>query len=92
MVAVNTVDGIKYGFQLMGYLLGVGIVAMFVIGIGSGMVGSAQGGLYGETNFGQLVLGAIITLVGVLTLYAGMMGLLYKVIADGVERGNRAAS
>lgn len=79
MVAVNTIDGIKYGFRLMGYLL-----AVFLIGA----IVAAVGVVIGENS---PVLGGIITLIGLAVFYAGGLGMLFKVIADGVEVGNRAA-
>lgn len=81
---VNIIEGIKYGFSLLLYVLGVGVAGgiVFLIGAfvaqGEGMVATFIGGL--------------IALVGILVIYAGLLGIGYKVIADGVHVGVEAAS
>ena len=80
MVAVNTIDGIKYGFRLLGYLIAVFLIGGFIAGIGAAMVEDSP------------FIGGIIAIFGVVIVYAGFLGTMYKVIADGVEAGNRAAN
>jgi hypothetical protein len=41
-----------------------------------------------STNWGQLALGALVTFVGGVTLSAVSAGMLYKIVADGIERGS----
>jgi len=75
MATVSTIDGIKYGFRLLGYGIAVFIIALVVIAIGGAIGQSSE------------IVGGIIVLIGVLILYAGVLGTLYKVIADGVSVG-----
>jgi hypothetical protein len=105
MVAVNTFDGIAYGFRVMGYLFFVIIIAVGVGWVGAELVGSGQDGLNADSdqvgpvgdvgNFvdvAQVLVGAVLGLVGALIAWAGLIGTTYKVIADAVERGNEASS
>ena len=90
MSAVSVTDGLAYGLRMMavfGVLLTVAAVLALV---GTNMVTTARTyGLYGGgMDWAQFLLGAALSLAGGLTLYAGSMGLLYKVVADGVRRGN----
>jgi hypothetical protein len=90
MTAVSVTDGLAYGLRMVavfGLLLTVAAVSTAV---GANMATTARTyGLYGGgMNWGQFLLGAVLSLAGGLTLYAGSMGLLYKVVADGVRRGN----
>lgn len=87
MATVDTVDAIKYGFSLIGYLIAVYIVGIIVIMIGVAMGGAATGGLAGQTNLGAGLLGLLIVLVGYFIVIAGSLGIGYKVIADGVSAG-----
>ena len=80
MVAVNTIDGIKYGFRIMGYLLAVFLAGGLLILIGS------------EFGNDSVILMGIFWIVGLALIYAGGLGLLYKVIGDGVEVGNQAVN
>lgn len=84
MVAVSTVDGIKYGFRLLGYLLAVVVAGGLLLAIGV----EFSPGPYGR---GNAVLAFVFMLAGMAIIYAGGLGMLYKVIADGVAVGNRAA-
>jgi hypothetical protein len=76
MANVDPVQGVKYGFQLMGYVSAVIFGGVLIIYIGVESEGE---------------LGLLIALLGALTINAGLVGILYKVIADGVEKGNLAA-
>jgi|AntDeeMinimDraft_4_1070355.scaffolds.fasta_scaffold00012_20 hypothetical protein len=89
-MAVSTVDGIKYGFQMMLYFTVLVVIGVVIFSIGGGMIASAESGY--DTNIGQMIFGAVVSLGGVLTIYAGSMGALYKVIADAVEEGNRSTA
>ena len=81
MSNVSAIDGVKYGFRLMGYLIAVYIGAAIIIAIGFAIAEDGSAGL-----------GGIIILLGGLTLFAGLLGMGYKVIADGVEKGVNAAN
>ena len=80
MTLVNSKDGLQYGFQLLGYLLLVGIGGGIVVGIGSMITENSP------------LIGGLFTVVGILVIYAGSLGLLYKVIADGVKTGVEGAN
>ncbi|AGN01650.1 hypothetical protein L593_08525 [Salinarchaeum sp. Harcht-Bsk1] len=84
MVNVSTIDGIEYGFRIMIYAVLVVLIAI-VFGAISWILIDAGGDLL-------TAIGGIIGLVGGLIVYAGALGVLYKVIADGVERGVQAAN
>lgn len=80
MVNVDAAEGVRYGIRLLGYAFltaGSGFVLMFI-----GLAIASSGEPFG------IVLG----LGGFLVLYAGLLGMGYKVIADGVEKGMRAAN
>jgi hypothetical protein len=81
MANVNPLNGMMYGFRLMGYLLAV---------LGVGVVLSLVG--FFLLSDGSLISGGVVSLIGILAVFAGQAGLLYKVIADGVEKGMSAAN
>lgn len=84
MATVNVIDGVRYGLDL--------IVYIFVIGLATGLgllIGIAIGGV---DNIVFSLIGALLALASFLAFYAGMMGILYKVIADGVTVGMNAAN
>lgn len=94
MTTVSVTDGLAYGFRVMAVFGLVLTVAAVLVVVGANMVTTARTyGLYGQvgTDWGKFLLGAALSLAGGLTLYAGSMGLLYKVVADGVGRGNSRA-
>lgn len=80
MTLVSAEEGVRYGFQLLGYLLAVGIGGGIIVVIGGAMSENSP------------ILGGIIAFAGVLVIYAGGLGLLYKVIADGVKTGVEGAN
>jgi hypothetical protein len=80
MPVVNSADGIKYGFRLMGYLFGVGIISL-VAGM---LLGVVLGGALGIGGRGGLLIGTVFAIIGI---QAGTLGLGYKVVADGVYTG-----
>jgi hypothetical protein len=89
--AVGTIDGITYGFKLFGYFLGVlllgGIISSIGIAIAIGGLGSpaalAQPAVAARSpNFGQILIGGAISLLGSGVSFAGVVGAIYKVIAD----------
>jgi|APHM01.1.fsa_nt_gi hypothetical protein len=79
MANVSPIDGIKYGFNLLAYFIAV---------LGAGAVVSLIGWALRDTSS---ILGGLVLLVGLLILFAGQAGVLYKVIADGVETGMLSA-
>jgi len=76
MATVDPVDSIVYGFQLLGYLLGVLVVGFAVIVLGSEMFGALNP-----------LLGQLVSLLGIGVVLAGLLGMQHKVIADSVTKG-----
>lgn len=81
---VSISEGVRYGFNLIIYIL--------VIGIATGLGVLVGGALVSVDNVVVTLVGAFLALASVLGFYAGMMGILYKVIADGVAVGVTAAN
>lgn len=81
MAEVSSIEGIQYGLGMIAYITAVSIFGglIFIVGIA----------MAGEGEFG---IGLILTLVGFIVLYAGFVGTTYKIIADGVARGNQATA
>jgi hypothetical protein len=87
MSEISPMEGIKYGFEIMVYLLGVFLAGGLVLLIGAGMMGAGMpSDGFGDPNYGLIFIGFLLTMVGVLTFYAGIIGSLYKLIVDGVSR------
>lgn len=76
MARVSAIDGISYGFRLFGYGSAVTVISLLVVAAGALMLSEDQP-----------LVGVLLILGGFTTLYAGIMGSLYKVIADGVDKG-----
>jgi len=92
MPNVRFVDGLKYGFTLFGFLLGLLVVSGMLIGGGVFAFSSANlvrimNGTAATSQYGLVVGGGLATLLGVAVLYAGLIGSAYKLIADGVTEG-----
>ncbi|WP_436929894.1 hypothetical protein [Halosimplex halobium] len=94
MVAVSTTGGISYGLKttLSFGLLLVAALACTLAGtnLATGAVYAGYGGL-DVTHWGRLLVGAVLAVTGLLALYGATFGVLYKVVADGVRRGNSRA-
>ena len=84
---MNVVDGVKYGFVLLGYFIAVFVLGGAIFGIGLAV---SAGGT--EGNSVGFVVGGLLALVGGLVINAGLFGVLYKIVADGVQRGIETAS
>lgn len=95
MPTVETTDVVSYGVAMLGYSLAFTLVAGVLVVGGSNLMAGARLGLgpwgAAEVHWLQFVAGAAARFAGVATLSAGSLGLLYKVIADGVHRGNHVA-
>lgn len=90
MAEVSPVEGIKYGFRIMGYLLVVFVVGTVVLFVGVGLMAAAMSsGVGQEPSPGMAFVGFVLVVLGGLTFYAGIIGSLYKVIVDGVSRANQ---
>ena len=88
MTAVGVLDGIKYGFVMLGYFVAVFVVGAVLIGIG----GAVGAGGTGGNDVVFAVVGGLLALVGGLVVLAGSFGVLYKIIADGARRGVESAN
>jgi len=93
VTTVSIVDGIKYGFRLLAYVLVVAVVAgLFLVG-GSAIASTGvDPNTESVTSLGRVAAGALVTLLGVLFAVAGGAGVLYKIIADGVRTGVQDAA
>ncbi|MEE6210027.1 hypothetical protein U3A55_07660 [Salarchaeum sp. III] len=99
MSTVSVREGVRYGFSLLWYLVGVwlvgGLVAFAGITITGGTMGLAMDGMSrgyaAEPNTAAMFAGGALVLVGGAIVYAGSLGILYKIIADAVKRGNEVA-
>ena len=85
---MNVVDGVKYGFVLLGYFIAVFVLGGAIFGIGLAV---SAGGTEGN-SVGFVVVSGLLALVGGLVINAGLFGVLYKIVADGVQRGIETAS
>jgi hypothetical protein len=91
MAAVSTRNGLAYGVRATAVFAVILVVGVATTALGTTMVTTARTVSYfgsTSTDWVQLGLGVVLSLGGGLALSAGSMGLLYKVIADGVRRGN----
>ncbi|WP_436925227.1 hypothetical protein [Halosimplex amylolyticum] len=90
MTSVSTADGIAYGFKTT-LSFGLGLLVAFVCALaGTNMAtGSVYVGYGGweVLRWGRLLVGVVLSVAGFLALSGVTFGLLYKVVADGVERG-----
>ncbi len=65
-----------YGIEHFGYVLGVTTFGLLFCIIGIAVIVQ-----------GSLLVGVLLILVGIIASYAGFVGTMYKVIADGVAKG-----
>ncbi len=71
-------EGISYGFSMIGFLLVVVWLGAIPIIVGSAMISEDS----------QRFIGWLVAGIGYTVLLAGSYGAMYKIIADGVARGN----
>lgn len=81
MARVSAIDGISYGFRLFGYGSAVTFISLLIVVLGVFFA-----------REGEPLPGVALILFGLTTLYAGVMGFLYKVIADGVDKGMESST
>lgn len=86
MTSVGIREGIKYGFLLFGYFLGVFLGGGVIASIGVLLSGLSTGA---DVDSGGIIpmIGVFFIFVGGLVFCAGFFGISYKIIADGVKRG-----
>lgn len=90
MATVRTLDGLKYGFKLLGLSLAVLVVGGLLVGIG-GIIASTGLNVANPAQSDLLpaVAGGFVALIGLLWLYGASLGLLHKLVADSVATGVR---
>lgn len=81
METVTPKEGIMYGFQLLSYLVALGVITWFT-----------SVGTYATVDGGDFLIGFFIAVLGGLVVCAGLLGLIYKVISDAVQNGMLAAT
>jgi len=92
MRTVSIRDGIRYGFTIMLYYIGVVIVGSVISAIGGGITATGvQTGIQ-NPNIGAILFGGAVTIIGLLVIFAGVFGALHKVIADSVAKGRVMSS
>lgn len=77
MTVVSAKEAIVYGISLLGWVAGIGLAASGIAGAGVVVAGGGMG-LAGTVG------GLALVLAGWLVASAGFLGVLYKVVADGV--------
>jgi len=91
MTSVSRKDGFRYGFYVFAYwLVLLGFSAALVVAGGYIVEMQNLGDVGLNEDSALAVLGGFVTLLGVLVFGSGQVGLVYKVIADGVSVGSVA--
>lgn len=94
MSSVSRTESFRYGFLVFSYWLVVLVVSTALVAAGGWIIRDqvASLGSIGANQAGALaVLGGFLAFVGVLVFGAGQVGLVYKLVADGVGSGLRAS-
>lgn len=84
MKAVGVIDGIQYGFEHILHVVGIVFVGAILMVMGFGLMDGGSGG--------GIAAGLLFFLGGLAVIYAGTLGMAYKVIADAVATGRTASS
>lgn len=84
MEHVSALNGIKYGFSIMGYLFVVVFVGAAISAIGFFLVVDTLDTTAQQPDLPILVVGLTLWICGGFTAIAGLLGMIYKVIVDGV--------
>lgn len=88
MSTVRALDGLRYGFKLLGLALVVLVVGGVLVAGGGALAASGLDPANpARSQLPRTVGGGVVALVGVLWLAGGWLGILYKLIADGVGAG-----
>jgi hypothetical protein len=89
MTSVSRKEGFRYGFYVFAYWLVLLVFSAALVAAGGYIVEMQNLGDVGINEDTALaVLGGFVTLLGVLVFGSGQVGLVYKVVADGVSVGN----
>ena len=85
MAKVEFWDAIGYGVDLILYVISVILVSGLITVLGMALTG---GMFFTGANTTLITfLGSVLVFLGVVVFYAGMLGIIYKVIADAVDKG-----
>ena len=89
MTSVSRKEGFRYGFSLFSYWLGLLVFSAALVVAGGWIVSQqVESGSVGVNEDGALaVLGGFVAFLGVLVFGSGQTGIVYKLVADGVEAG-----
>ena len=93
MTSVSRKEGFQYGFYIFAYWLVLLALSGALVATGGWMISEQPLGAVGTNQEGALVvLGAFVALLGMLVFGSGQVGLVYKVVADGVGAGSGAGN
>jgi hypothetical protein len=93
MTSVSRKEGFQYGFYIFAYWLVLLALSGALVATGGWMISEQPLGAVGTNREGVLVvLGAFVALLGMLVFGSGQVGLVYKVVADGVGAGSGAGN
>ena len=93
MTSVSRKEGFQYGFYIFAYWLVLLALSGALVATGGWMISEQPLGAVGTNREGVLVvLGAFVAFLGMLVFGSGQVGLVYKVVADGVGAGSGAGN
>jgi hypothetical protein len=87
MASVSRKEGFRYGFYLFSYWLVLLIFSGALVVAGAALVEQQIGGIGANREGALAVLGGFVSLLGVVVYGSGQVGIVYKLVADGVDRG-----
>ena len=85
MTAVDTKQAISYGFEAMTYLIVTFLFSVVLLVVGAIALSGAIDGPGTDPNIVLIMVGLLAAVFGFAIFWAGLLGMLYKVIADGVH-------
>jgi hypothetical protein len=94
MTAVRSADSAKYGIKLFAYLLVVVLIGGggIALGVAIGLPEARALLGPGSASRAELAGGAVLAFLGLVVLLTGLLGMVYKLIADAVAAGVSAGS
>ena len=92
MTAIRSVDSLKYGAGLFGYLLAIVVVCGGLLGLGLALGYSEATSLAGAGTLDtisktDLAAGGVLSFFGSFVLLTGIFGIVHKLVADSVAAG-----
>jgi len=97
MTAIRSVDSLKYGVRLFGYLLTVLVVGGGLLALGlelgySEATDLAGAGTLSTISTTDLAAGGVLSFLGSFVLLTGLFGVVHKLVADSVAVGVEAGT